>query len=175
GSGYEMYGRELETGDEHSLGPGSSAVYSPTGHVLFWRSGGLWAMPVARDTLQPAGGPSLLGERAGSPSVSEDGTLVYVDLRGWWKHRLVWRDRDGNMLGAFGQPQTKLKGLSLSPSSDRVAAGGWDGESSHVWIHETERRVASRLTEGDTSNSYPIFSPSGRRVLLNRATGHNYD
>src|SRR5262249_8772358 len=57
------------------------AVYSPTGHILFRRqpeNQGIWALPFSLSRLESTGDPFLVTPDGNFPSVSSDGTLVYV-------------------------------------------------------------------------------------------------
>ena len=85
-------------------------VYSPTGHILYYRgtnNPGVWAVPFSLRKLGTAGQPFLVAPQAARHSVSSDGTLclslrpsrMYGSSRGWtaagrWKGASANRSRD---------------------------------------------------------------------------------
>jgi len=71
-------------------------VYSNTGHVIYARSTttpGLWALPFSLPTLSVTGEPFLIASDGARPTVSEDGTLVYIRGTTSIKQRMVWVNR----------------------------------------------------------------------------------
>jgi DNA-binding winged helix-turn-helix (wHTH) protein len=70
---------DMESGSEAVLpGRGVPTVYSSTGHLI---GEDLVAYPISSETLAPAGDPFQLAQNAEWPSVSDDGTLVYIQTR----------------------------------------------------------------------------------------------
>ena len=160
----------LDTGEEEIWVGGSrhALAYSPSGHVLEQRgmagpSSRVWARPVSTDKLTPTAEPFLVAESASYPSVSGDGTLVYLDRTGrdW---QLVWRDRSGDKVGLIGQSQPFMFDPELSPDGRRVAVRAYDPDSWNLWVHDVDRPLKTRLTfEGDGARS-PLWSPSGSQI-----------
>jgi hypothetical protein len=80
-------------------------VYSEPGHLLYQRGGtdeGVWALPFSLDTLDATGEPFMVADGGGGPSVSRNGTLIYKRVFGSGLRRLVWVDRQGEVLGSIG-------------------------------------------------------------------------
>jgi DNA-binding winged helix-turn-helix (wHTH) protein/Tol biopolymer transport system component len=156
----------LETGETQVLADGSLPAYSPTGHIIYQAAhpkSGLWALPFSLDTLEPTGEAYSIAEHAANPSVSQDGSLVYVDLFAGEKQQLVWRDRQGNKLAAIGVPQDQIRLPALSPDATRVAVIATDGAEESIWVHEVARPVKTRLTFGPGTLS-PEWLPSGTEI-----------
>ncbi len=89
---------DLETGRREVLATGSRPFYSPTGHIVYqeaWDVAGLWALPFSPTTLKTTGEPFPINENGSSPSVADDGTLVYLDAKATGLQQLTWRDRGG--------------------------------------------------------------------------------
>ena len=63
--------------------------------------------------------------------------------------------------------------ISLSPDGQRLAVTVV-GKTSDVWVYELKRGTFTRLTvEG--SNSRPIWTSDGRRIVYQRSSGANQD
>ena len=170
--------RDLESGEETSLVRGGLAVYSPTGHILYQRSraaNGVWALPFSAKTLRPLGEPFSVAENGRFPSVSEDGTLVYIDSPepGGWQ--LVWRDREGRKLATAGRPQELISLPALSPDGRRVAVVGLENGNQDVWIHDLDRPNKTRLTFDADADVRPTWAPGGDRVAFSSQRQGDWD
>ncbi len=160
---------DLETGERRILVKGSSAYYSPSGHILFNRSPGrsaLWALPFSLDTLEPTAEAFPLGEGIGEASVSSDGTLVYLDSILGSEQHLVWRDRSGAALGKIGSPQPVILFPELSPDGSLIAVEASEGAAADIWIHEIDRSIKRRVTFGPGPERFPLWSPVGREIVF---------
>jgi eukaryotic-like serine/threonine-protein kinase len=102
---------------------------------------------------------------AASLAVSQTGTLVYVsksDVRG----RLLRVDREG--------AEKPLTLLSRDYANPRVSP---DGRSivveaeSRLWLLDPGRGTMTRFTFGPGTQSYPVWTPDGRRVLFRSGPG----
>lgn len=160
---------EGQTGDPVRLVEGSSPVYSQTGHVLFQPSAmtsALWAIRFSLLDLQTQGDGFLIAQNASEPSVSSDGTLVYLDNPYARQQRLLWVDRTGNLIGEIGKAQPWIVGPRISPSGDRVLASGGSGRNFDLWVHDAERPVVNRLSFDDVEETGAIWAPDGTRVAF---------
>jgi serine/threonine protein kinase len=128
--------------------------YAPSGHILYERGDGrdrrgsnrdIWALPFDPDTRQATGDPFIVAQQAFSPSVSEDGTLVYATSSGSTQ-QLVWVDREGKVTGTIGQPLEGMVRPSLSPDSRQVAVRASVQGNNDIWVYDTQRGTATRLT-----------------------------
>lgn len=159
---------DLSTERREALGCGDRAVYSPSGHILYEKVSppGIWAMPFSIESLRKEGEPFLIADGASSPSVSRDGTLVYLESGGAGLHQLVWRDRQGNHRGSVGQPQYLIRCPTLSPDGRSVVVSAEENHNRDIWIHQVDRPVKIRLTSHERVETWPIWSPRGDRVAF---------
>jgi Tol biopolymer transport system component len=163
-------------GKENDLVQGSYPLYSPSGHILYQgmeTQTGIWALPFSLEKMEAQGAPFLLIPAAGEPSVSSEGTLLYVDMTGD-DRRLVWRDRSGARLGTIGQPQNTLFGIALSPDDSRVAVSAVAQGNRDIWIHEANRPIKTRFTFDLAPNLAPAWSPDGSEVAFSAGSGRTW-
>lgn len=143
----------------------SSAVYAPTGHLLFVRQETLLAQefdldrrelgetppfPVAEQVSSPAGHASV--------SVSAAGTILY--RRGEAERRLVRLNRQG-VRTAQTEPLAAWQTMALSPDGRRVSTGGAD-----IRVLELGTNREERLTSDPSSEWMSVWSPDGRRLAF---------
>ena len=163
----------LETGEyQVVLEGGTNARYSPTGHLIYARSGSLLAVPFDLDELRVKGTPVPVLEgvttsaTAGQAefSVSPDGSLLYAPGDSWGDdHRVVWVDREGRSKPLIEAPRAYLA-LRFSPSG-RSLAISIDGANASVWMYDLARRTLTRQGFG-SSDGFPIWTPDGNRVTF---------
>ena len=142
------------------------AVYSPTGHILYglrWQDG-IWAVPFSDSTMTRTGDRFLVDENGRYPSVSSEGTLVYtlVDET----EQLVWVNRNGEVVGTIGQPQSAMWEPALSPDGGRVAVQGQETGSVDIWIHNVDRGSKTPFVFGPGFHDEPAWSPSGDQIVF---------
>ena len=174
----EIVIQDLETGARKVLARGAKPVYSPSGHILYqtgYQQDGLWALPFSIATLEATGNAFPVGEEATEPSVASDGTLAYIGAEG--QQQLVWRDREGERIGAIGQPRRDLQYPSLSPDGRHLAVRGYvrGVPESDIWVFDLVRAVRARLTFNPDHDSRPIWSPTGNEIAFASMREGNYD
>ena len=150
---------------------GTSPAYSASGHIVYQPSAvtsALWAIPFSAATLEAAGEPFAIARDASVPSVSADGTLVYLDTPETKRMRLFWFDREGREVGAIGRPQAWILNPRVSPQGDSVLVAGGSGREFDIWAHDAEREVLTRLTFDDKDKTAVAWSPDGRQVAIAR-------
>jgi len=147
--------------------------YVPPGYVLSARDRALLAQrfdpgslkftgdafPVADDVAAGGGDPSNA-----EFSASENGILVF---RGGpsGQTRLVWVDRSGHELQQIGEPGI-YSGQALSPDGHQVAIEVTRGASPDIWILDGTRGVSTRFTFNPAIDAWPVWSPSGDRLVF---------
>lgn len=162
---------DLRTGERRALGPGSAPVYSPDGHLVYGPANrddrGLMAIPFSLKTLTPTGPVFAVSERGVRPSVSRDGTLVYLEHPST-PLQMVWRDRQGNLLEPVGPPQFGLRQPALSRVTRHLAATSRESGNSDIWIVGTEGGRAVQLTSDSGIDDGAAWSPDGTRIAFSR-------
>jgi serine/threonine protein kinase/Tol biopolymer transport system component len=156
---------------------GINARYLPTGHLVYFSNGVLFAVPFHLRRLDPIGGAVGVVEgvaRVGSTAqfaISSAGSLIYVPgpvtTGGVAQDVLAIIDGQGKIeavqmpQGAYGYPRASRDGQNVA--YQRV-----DGKESSIWICNIAGRAAPRrLTLPDTgANRYPIWSPDDQRVAF---------
>ena len=163
----QLFARDLDSGEQLQLGPGRRPVYSPSGHVVFEGVGagsGIWAMPFGGTSLDSFGEPFPIADNGSRASVSNDGTLVYIDAAPPGPRQLVWRDREGGLLSPIGRPQQWIYAPRLSPDGRRVAARGLEQGNHDIWIHEVGRDIKTRVSFDPAVDADPVWLPSGNEI-----------
>jgi len=159
---------DLETGDYRELGKGAFPVYAPSGHVVYQTDldeAGIWALPIALDASKSDGEAFPIAEAAASPSVSRDGTLVYVDFYLADQTELVWRDRTGKKMGTGGRHDgLRPQRLHLAPDGRHAAVQVNSGGNLDVWVYDLDRAIGSRLTFQPQPEWPGPWSPSGTEI-----------
>jgi Tol biopolymer transport system component len=138
------------------------------------RAGTLMAHPFDPARLELIAEPSPVAERIeyvdgigrGAFSVSENGTLVYANMK-MPTTRLTWFDRDGRSIGTVGEPAA-YSAPSLSPDDVTVAVERLDLETraSDLWLIDTARGVSSRFTSDLAGDWKATWSPQGDRIVF---------
>ena len=153
---------------------GSDARYLPTGHLVYALGGGLFGMAFDADSLSVTGGAVPLAQgllrasvTAGANyGVSDDGTLVYVSGSGFGgqARSLVWVNRQGGEEAVPAPPRAYVR-PRLSPDGTQVAVDSAD-EEQDIWIWDLARQTPTRLTLDPAEDSWPVWTPDGRRLIF---------
>ena len=168
----------LESGKRQVvLAGGTNPRYSPSGHILFARSGAILAAPFDLERLQVTGPAVTLIEGvrieewgAAQFALSQEGTLIYMKGGPAWIGKLTVVDQQGNSKPLDAPPQA-YGPVRLSPDGQRVAVPVTVA-TSDVWIYELGRGTFTRLTT-DGSNYRPIWTSDGKRIIYFRIDGPN--
>jgi hypothetical protein len=145
-------------------------VYSPAGFILYHRhpaNAGVWALPFSLAKREATGDPFLLAADADVPSVSNDGTLVYVRGAASRMTRMHWVDRSGKSIAPIGPAQEQWPFPSLSPDGRYAAIVAKENEVHDVWIHDVERGTRTRLSAANVPYSIEAWSPDAKTILYN--------
>lgn len=154
-------------------GTDSAAEYLAPGWLVCVRQAVLTAQRFDAGRGQLFGEPVMLAQAvgvdqstlAGSFSVSPAGAIAWRSGGGADRRQLLWFNRSGQNVGAFGGPdEFNTRYPEFSPDGKRVAVARGPLGSSDIWIEEGTR--ASRFTFGQGSSHYTIWSPDGARVVF---------
>jgi Tol biopolymer transport system component len=162
----------LESGETKAISAGVGARYLPTGHIVYAVGNNLLAVPFDPDRLEMKGGPVPIVEgvfRINGPQydLSDSGTLAYIPGTAGAAaagRTLVWVDRQGKEEPITAPPNMYMF-PKISPDGTRVALTIGSGNLD-IWIWDLIRKTLTRLTFDDTSESAPIWTPDGKRILF---------
>jgi Tol biopolymer transport system component len=171
---------DLRTGVQKVLlRGGSHGHYVASGHLVYVAAGTLRAIPFDPNRLETHGTavpvlPRLVTTSfgVGDFAVANDGTLVYGDVPGSLAadaRTLVWVDRTGKE-EPVGAPPRAYQHPRLSPDGTRVALSSIDQEND-LWIWDLGRATLTRLTLDPGQDSFPVWTPDGRRIVFSSARG----
>jgi len=141
--------------------------YSPTGHILYNRrptNPGIWAVPFSVADMKTTGEPFRVTEGATLPTVSSNGTVVYIPQSNARVGQMAWVDRNGGVLGTLGEPHELFPMPAISPDGARVAVCAVEGSQWDVWIHELSRGTRTRLTFNGEAND-AVWTPDGTALI----------
>jgi hypothetical protein len=153
---------------------GHSAVYVPTGHVVYLRTGVLMAAPFDASRLEVTGpaAPVMAGVLynnggAGHFSLSSTGTLAYIpDSARRTPADLLWVDRAGRTTpveiprGPYTRPE-------LSPNGARVALEeSISLDRQNIVVFDFGSHTLTPITRDAGVNEAPIWMPDGTSLLL---------
>jgi len=172
---------DLKNGKTRVVMPASwYGRYSPTGHLLFVRSGVLFAAPFDAKQNEVTG-PSvpLLNDVLTYPpsataffNISTNGTLAYLPKFPPPYQDLVFMDRKGNVQPIVGT--RPFGGARISPDGQRIAVDIIGSDRRDVWVYQIGRGSWTQLTS-EADNLVGTWSPDGRQILFrsNRKPPYN--
>lgn len=138
-------------------------VYSDTGHILFSRPGGIWAVPFSLRRLEVTGEPFLVRSGAAGPSVGTGGVLAFVHQPGASAGRqLAFVRSDGQLDGLVGDPAAWNGYFDISPSGREIAIALSDPDG--IWILDPETGSRSRPSVEGEGGNFPRWSPDGTHI-----------
>jgi dipeptidyl aminopeptidase/acylaminoacyl peptidase len=164
---------------------GRQPTYVPTGHILFFKDGGLFAVRFDLEKRRVESAPVRVLERVGSQpsargySVSASGVLVQHDAVSGGANpganRLLivdpGRGTDTVRLppGRRGFPRFSRDGRSIAMEVNAEGRPGTD-----IYTLDLVNGTYTQLTF-DADNDAPVWSPDGKRILFDKTTGPGED
>jgi serine/threonine-protein kinase len=163
----KLVARALPAGEPRVLVEGANGGrVLPTGHLVYFQSGTLFAARFDSRTLALTGGPvPIVGDVRASRvtahfDVSNNGTLLY------WRgsaaeRRFVWVDREGRE-----EPLDLRAGdydvVNLSPDGTKAAFD----DDTDVWVYDLTTETLARFTFEDAIDTDPVWSHDGTRIFF---------
>jgi len=172
---------DLETGESRTLIENALRPrYAPTGHIVFVRTSGLWAVPFDIESLTTTGPEVPLVDGVEHDGIiggavyafSDDGMLVYgpggdrkTQATAANVRDLVWVNRNGREEPTGVAPHV-YRYAKVSPDGRRLAVDIIEAGNRDIWIHDLERGNLSRLTFDAESDFSPSWTPDGDHVVF---------
>jgi Tol biopolymer transport system component len=140
----------------------NSAVYLPTGWLLWNRDGALVAQRLDLAKAALTGAPVTLASGVSAVSVSATGLVAY--RTGGAQQQLTWFDRSGTARGSVADPDVSLSNPRVAPDGRRVVVSRIAQGNANIWLLDGARM--SRLTFGAPFDGFPVWSPDGTRIVF---------
>lgn len=163
----------LETGRKTILlEGGSSARYSPSGHLIYAREGKLLAVAFDADRLELTGEPFAVVDGVftsantgmAAYAISSAGDLVYAAGPTEQGRRVpVWVDRQGKET-PIAVPARPYLHPRLSPDGRQMALEV-EGASHDIFVYDIARGVLTKMSF-DGASHWPMFTPDGRDLTF---------
>jgi serine/threonine-protein kinase len=148
-----------------------SPRYVTSGHIIYRRSGsggGVWALPFSLSKLEPAGEPFLVAAGGAHPSVSREGTLVYLRGSTDEAYQLLRFDAKGTPGETLLEPTQGLGDPRFSPDGRRLAMVESNADDVDIWIHDLTRRTRTRFTFTEGREINPCWSADGSLIYYHQ-------
>ena len=165
----------LDSREATTLFAGDSLTAYASGHLFFWRDGGVMAQPFDAGARRLSGDPvpvaTPVGQAPGvgyvSFSASQTGVIVYSRGIARPISQPTWKNRAGRLLGTAAEPGDYIN-IALSPDERRAAVGLMTGtpENRDLWLIEFARSGRVRLTSDPASEVLPNWSPDGTQIIF---------
>ena len=143
-------------------------IYDPRGYVIVGRRGegaGVWAAAFSLNPPRLTGDPYMVVPRAGSPSVAQDGSLVYQLGAPSFSSGIVTVNRAGEVLQEWTDDESGNYSFALSPDESDVAMEVRGSAGGDIWIHDLNRTSRTRFAFGTGSQSSPSWTADGEQIV----------
>lgn len=154
------------------LTEGTDATYTASGHIAYWRDGGLWAAPLDVNRLELTGQPTpvvenlaVTGSGRAAFAISQDGTLAYVRAAQLASRTLVWVDKQGKETALPARPGPYLE-PKLSPDGQKVLLAYRTDATEDIWMYDISRGVGEPFVAEAESEWASGWTPDGEHVLF---------
>ncbi len=175
----------LDSNETRLLSRASSNVAYASGLLLFLRESTLMAQPFDLKLLQFTGDAFPVAEQVqydpvflyGVFTISANGVLAYeAGAAATGPSQLAWFNREGKQLSILSEPAAILA-FRLSPDASKVAATVYEPRERNwdVWIYDVARGARTRFTFDPSTDSYPVWSPDGLRIVFASNRKGNFD
>ncbi len=180
--------RKLSGGDAATVAQGGfGSQYLSSGFVVFGQDERLMAVRFNPTTLQ-ATSPAVavqdtvftkITDAIANVSVAADGTAAYVSGHNAGSlRRVVWVTRQGTHVSrVIDEPLELARNPRLSPDGRRLALTVGTSGHADIWIYDLDRAGQPQKLTFQNHNTFPVWSPDGRRIIylsITPAGGHMY-
>ena len=161
----QIVAQDVASGERHALvSGGTSPRLLKSGHLVFYRENTLFAQRFddRAATLSGTAVPMVLKTAyasfsgAGQFTVSESGTLAYVEGSGDDLLELRWVDRSGKTEPIVGAPKRRYFDPRLSPNGAMIATATRD-DSPDIYVWDLRRSVETRVTRDEPRDTTPLW------------------
>ncbi len=164
-----LVAQSLETGERKLvLERGRVPRYASSGHLVYYRDGGLFAVEFDADRVEVIGSPVPVIENVfmfddfPQFAFGDDGTLVFVPVVE--EVELVLADRSGRLETLSGPGRYRYP--RFSPDGTRLAVQLDEDNGANIFVYDIPRRRFTQLTF--ESSEVPLWTPDGTQVTVLR-------
>jgi eukaryotic-like serine/threonine-protein kinase len=161
------------------LTTGTDAIYLDTGHLLFWRDGGLWAAPFDLSNLTLGTAVPVLDNVAvrsngnAGFALTAGGTLAYIEALPVAERTVVWVDQNGAETPVGAKPGPYAQAW-LSPDESRIVLAYRTHATEDLWMYDVGRGVTEPFVAEPVSEWSAGWTPAGDRVLFTSRREGNF-
>ena len=152
---------------------GYHARYLRSGHLVYMHEGALFAAPFDLGRLEVTGQSVVVLDGIASNALSasaqfaasDDGTVVYVPGQSHGSNAPIhWMDRTGKTTVLRAQT-ANWSNIRFAPDGRRLAVEILNGQND-IWVYEWARDALTPLTSDPASDTSPVWTPDGRRIVF---------
>jgi hypothetical protein len=167
----------LDTGERRMLVEGRAGRVVPSGHLVFFRDGSLWAarfdlgrLRIDGDPIRVVEGVQGAGNRVSDFAgfaIADSGTLTYVPADPAVERTLVWVDMQGREQPTMA-PARPYGWARVSPNGQRagVTISRDDNTGADAWVVDLDRGGVSRLPSPSEFSAHPLWTRDGERIVI---------
>jgi dipeptidyl aminopeptidase/acylaminoacyl peptidase len=155
----------------------SKVRFAPPDTIMFVRDGVLMSQRLDMQRLETAGDPIAVANevhyfKATGASLFDvaESALVYQSKAAL--NQLVWVDSSGATRGSVSDFEG-LQAPAVSPDGTMIAVSVADSKAgvADIWVYDLARGFRNRVTQKPQFESFPIWSPDGKRIVFSTDLG----
>jgi eukaryotic-like serine/threonine-protein kinase len=169
--------RDLDTQTDKLLTPrGTGGYLLPNGKLIYFNRGSLYAAGFNAEKLELQGTPVEMiknvadyGWQAGFASISQNGTLAYVERGGPDLRLLQWVDGNGHVT-PLDLPADQYEEAEVSPRGDQLAIVRTEGVGrASLWTYAFRNRAWRHILDSDVPRLRAQWSPDEKALAVSSA------